>query len=146
MDRRTDTAPVVSVKNVTKNFQAVTALRDVSIDFFPGKVHVLFGENGAGKSTLINILSGVHQPSSGSVEIDGLGADLVSPQRARELGISSVFQEPALVGTLSVAENLTLGRENLSGGFLNRAQNRKAAEQALAQAGSTLSSTVRLGI
>ncbi|CAG7609777.1 sugar ABC transporter ATP-binding protein [Leucobacter soli] len=139
MDRRTDTAPVVSVKNVTKNFQAVTALRDVSIDFFPGKVHVLFGENGAGKSTLINILSGVHQPSSGSVEIDGLGADLVSPQRARELGISSVFQEPALVGTLSVAENLTLGRENLSGGFLNRAQNRKAAEQALAQAGSTLS-------
>lgn len=138
MDRRTDVAPVVTVKNVTKNFQAVTALRDVSIDFYPGQVHVLFGENGAGKSTLINILSGVHQPSEGAVEIEGVGADLVSPQRARAYGISSVFQEPALVGTLSIAENLTLGREHLRGGFLNRAANRRAAEQALAQAGSAL--------
>ncbi len=139
MATRADDVPVVSVKNVTKSFQAVTALRDVSIDFYPGKVHVLFGENGAGKSTLINVLSGVHQPTEGSVEIEGKGADMVSPQRARELGISSVFQEPALVGTLSVAENLTLGREHRRSGFLNRAQNRRAAEQALAQAGSGLS-------
>ncbi|MFC5338029.1 sugar ABC transporter ATP-binding protein [Leucobacter denitrificans] len=139
MDTHTGDVPVVSVKHVTKNFQAVTALRDVSIDFYQGKVHVLFGENGAGKSTLINVLSGVHQPTEGTVEIEGVGADLVSPQRARELGISSVFQEPALVGTLSVAENLTLGREHLRSGFLNRAQNRRAAEQALVQAGSTLS-------
>lgn len=138
MELQADVAPVVSVKHVTKNFQAVTALRDVSIDFLPGKVHVLFGENGAGKSTLINVLSGVHQPTIGTVEIDGLGADLVSPQRARELGISSVFQEPALVGTLSVAENLTLGREHLRRGLLNRKRNREAAAAALAHVGSQI--------
>ena len=138
MDRRADAAPVVAVKNVTKNFQAVTALRDVSIDFYPGKVHVLFGENGAGKSTLINVLSGVHQPTEGSVEIEGEEVELTSPQKARAAGISSVFQEPALVGTLSVAENLTLGREHLRGGFLNRAENRRAAELAVENAGSAL--------
>lgn len=138
MEAHAEAAPVVSVRNLTKRFQAVTALRDVSIDFFPGAVHVLFGENGAGKSTLINILSGVHQPTAGTVEVSGLGVDLVSPQRAREQGISSVFQEPALVGTLSVAENLTLGRERLSGGFLNRVQNRVAAAEALERAGSLI--------
>lgn len=130
--------PTVAVRNVTKHFQAVTALEDVSIDFMPGKVHVLFGENGAGKSTLINILSGVHHPDAGEIEIDGLGADLVSPQRARELGVSSVFQEPALVGTLSVAENLNLGREHTRGGFLQRRAQQQSAEDAIAQAGSDI--------
>jgi ribose transport system ATP-binding protein len=130
---------VVAVRGITKSFQAVVALDDVSIDFHPGEVHVLFGENGAGKSTLINILAGVHQPTVGSVEIGGLGADLVSPQRSRERGISAVFQEPALVGTLSVAENLTLGRERLRSGLLNRSGNRRAAVEALAQTGSRIS-------
>jgi ribose transport system ATP-binding protein len=139
MSRRLDSVPVVSVRNITKSFQAVVALDDVSIDFHPGEVHVLFGENGAGKSTLINILAGVHKPTAGTVEIDGLGADLVSPQRSRELGISAVFQEPALVGTLSVAENLTLGREQLLAGFLNRRGNRRAAVAAFAQTGSRIS-------
>ncbi|BAU33470.1 sugar ABC transporter ATP-binding protein [Microcella alkaliphila] len=139
MSRRLDSVPVVSVRNITKSFQAVVALENVSIDFHPGEVHVLFGENGAGKSTLINVLAGVHKPTEGTVELNGLGADLVSPQRARELGISAVFQEPALVGTLSVAENLTLGREQLRAGFLNRRENRKAAVAAFAQAGSRIS-------
>lgn len=138
MSRRLDSVPVVSVRNIIKSFQAVVALDDVSIDFHPGEVHVLFGENGAGKSTLINILAGVHQPTAGTVHIDGLGADLVSPQRARELGISAVFQEPALVGTLSVAENLTLGREQLRTGLLNRKANRRAAIEALAQTRSRI--------
>src|SRR5699024_8524818 len=71
--------------------------------------------------------------------INGLRADLVSPQRARESGISSVFQEPALVGTLSVAENLTLGREHLRAGFLDRRGNLAAAGSALEHAGSNIS-------
>lgn len=139
MVRQTHASPVVSVQGITKRFQAVTALKDVSIDFYPGQVHVLFGENGAGKSTLINVLSGVHQPTAGTVVIEGQTAELTSPQRARELGISSVFQEPALVGTLSVAENLTLGRERLRSGLLDRRKNRVVAEQALAQTGSAVS-------
>lgn len=138
--RAADTFPVVSLKHVTKNFQAVTALKDVTIDFFPGEVHVLFGENGAGKSTLINILAGVHQPTVGTVEIEGEGADLVSPLKARQLGVSAVFQEPALVGSLSVAENLLLGREQRTkSGVLNRRRNRQLAVEALALTGSDIS-------
>ena len=140
---------VAAVRGLTKTFQAVTALRDVSIDFAAGSVHVLFGENGAGKSTLIGVLSGVHRPDAGQLLLSGSGADAgdgglaeitpSSPREARELGISAVFQEPALVPQLSVAENLNLGRESVRGGLLQRRLQLTRARDALARVGSTIS-------
>ncbi|HEU4807026.1 MAG TPA: sugar ABC transporter ATP-binding protein [Homoserinimonas sp.] len=143
------TLPVAAVRGLTKTFQAVTALRDVSIEFKAGSVHVLFGENGAGKSTLIGILSGVYQQDAGQLLLSGANADggdlglaeitPSNPREARELGISAVFQEPALVAQLSVAENLTLGRESTRNGLLQRRLQLIRAKEALARVGSTIS-------
>uniref|UniRef100_UPI003F492BB6 sugar ABC transporter ATP-binding protein n=1 Tax=Ensifer adhaerens TaxID=106592 RepID=UPI003F492BB6 len=111
----------------------------MSIDFKPGSVHVLFGENGAGKSTLIGLLSGVHQPDQGQILIGGEPTTISSPRSARELGVSTVFQDPALIPQLSVCENLTLGREPLKGGFLQRRRQNAIAKEALERIGSKIS-------
>ena len=68
----TDIAPFVELRGVTKKFPGVIAARDVSISFFPGKVHALLGENGAGKSTLVKIISGIYTPDDGQILFDGL--------------------------------------------------------------------------
>lgn len=130
--------PTLSVRSLTKRFQGITALRDVSVDFLPGEVHVLFGENGAGKSTLIKVLAGVHRADAGTVRVDGTELAATSPLQAREHGVTAVFQDPALVPQLTVAENLTLGREPLRGGLLWRGERRRVAEQALRRVGSSL--------
>src|SRR5512140_2739157 len=103
--------PVVAVRNVTKQFQSVVALRDVTLEAHAGKVLALLGDNGAGKSTLIKILSGVYRPTSGSVEINGRPTVLRSPHQARELGISTVFQDLAVCELMSIARNIVLGNE-----------------------------------
>lgn len=132
------TTTVAETKNLYKSFQAVTALKDMTIGFQAGSVHVLFGENGAGKSTLISLLSGIHKPDSGEIIFDGRSAAFSSPRAARELGISAVYQEPALIPQLTVAENLTLGREPLKGGFLDRQKQEVLARAALDRIGSKL--------
>ncbi|WP_053251955.1 sugar ABC transporter ATP-binding protein [Ensifer adhaerens] len=111
----------------------------MSIDFKPGSVHVLFGENGAGKSTLIGLLSGVHQPDKGQILIGGEATTISSPREARELGVSTVFQDPALIPQLTVCENLTLGREPLKRGFLQRRRQTAIAVEALERIGSRIS-------
>ena len=83
---------------------------DVSLRLRAGEIHALLGENGSGKTTLIKTLSGAHQPDAGSILRDGRPVVLASPMRARELGVATVFQEFSLVPTLTVAENLHLGR------------------------------------
>ncbi len=101
----------MAVRNVTKQFQSVVALRDISLEAYAGRVLALLGDNGAGKSTLIKILSGVHQPTSGSVEVNGVRTVLHNPHVARELGISTVFQDLAVCELLSIARNVVLGNE-----------------------------------
>ena len=103
--------PVVAIRNVTKQFQSVVALNNVSLEAHAGKVLALLGDNGAGKSTLIKILSGVYQPTSGALEIDGRPVVLQSPQDARRLGISTVFQDLAVCELLSISRNIVLGNE-----------------------------------
>jgi ABC-type sugar transport system ATPase subunit len=131
--------PSASVRGVGKRFQGSTALRNVSIDFHPGSVHVLFGENGAGKSTLIGVLAGIHKQDEGSVMVDGQEIRAAGPRQARDLGISAVFQEPALVPQLSVTENLTLGREPVTNGFIQMKTRRRIALEALERIGSSIS-------
>ena len=107
----TGTTPVLEARNISKNFDAVRALDDVSIAVNQGEVLGLVGDNGAGKSTLIKTISGVYQPDSGEILIDGTPTTLNSPHEARERGIETVYQHLALVNQLRVDGNLFLGRE-----------------------------------
>lgn len=104
-------SPILKLRQISKNFGAVSALTDIDLDVHAGEVVALVGDNGAGKSTLIKILAGVHQPSSGTIEFCGETVSLDSPGRALELGIATVFQDLALCENLDVVANLFLGHE-----------------------------------
>ncbi|HHX69645.1 MAG: sugar ABC transporter ATP-binding protein [Miniphocaeibacter sp.] len=106
-----ETKPYVSLIKINKSFPGVKALTDVSIDFFPGKVHVLLGENGAGKSTIIKVISGVYKAESGKLIIDGEEKNFNDISESIEAGISVIHQELSVVPDLTVAENIFLGRE-----------------------------------
>ena len=94
-----------------KSFPGVRVLEDVDFELRRGEVHVLLGENGAGKSTLAKILSGACQKDSGEVRIEGRPVEIKSPKHAQALGIAIIYQELNLVPSLTVAENIFLGRE-----------------------------------
>lgn len=102
---------VLSLRNVSKHFGAVSALTDIELDVHAGEVVALVGDNGAGKSTLIKVLAGVHQPSFGTITFDGKEVTLANPAAALDLGIATVFQDLALCENLDVVANIFLGRE-----------------------------------
>jgi ribose transport system ATP-binding protein len=99
---------LLATHSVAKTFGNVIALRSVDLDVAPGEVHALLGANGAGKSTFVKILSGVHQADSGEIEVEGQPVRLTSPSAAVDAGLATVFQDPALVPDLTVAQNLRL--------------------------------------
>lgn len=111
------TAPLIRFVNVTKRFQAVTALDSVSFEVRPGEFHALCGENGAGKSTLMKILSGVITDYDGQIQLEGRPLELNGPRDAQAAGIAIIHQELNLVGDLTAAANIFLGREKRRGGF-----------------------------
>ncbi|MHA3772268.1 sugar ABC transporter ATP-binding protein [Verrucomicrobiota bacterium sgz303538] len=104
-------APLLRLTSITKSFLAVRALKGVSFDLRPGEVHALLGENGAGKSTLIKVITGAHQPDGGTIEVAGETVAQLRPATAHKLGISCIYQQPALFPDLSVAENIALTLE-----------------------------------
>ena len=95
-------------------------LHGVDIEFAPGRIHTLMGENGAGKSTLFKVLAGIHQPDGGTIEIGGAPTVLRTPRIAQAQGLYLVPQEPALLGELTVCENMSLGHLPTSSGFPRR--------------------------
>jgi simple sugar transport system ATP-binding protein len=99
---------VLHAEDVTKTFGGVHALRGVSLRIRRGEVHCLVGENGSGKSTLIKIVSGVERADSGTIEIDGVAADRLTPAVAVELGVQVIYQDLSLLPNLTVAENIAL--------------------------------------
>lgn len=103
--------PVLSLRGISKNFGAVSALTHIDLDVHAGEVVALVGDNGAGKSTLVKILSGVHQASSGSITFQGKPVTLQDPKAALSLGIATVFQDLALCENLDVVANIYLGKE-----------------------------------
>ncbi len=107
--------PVMEAINISKAFGATTALVDVSLRSYAGRVLALLGDNGAGKSTLIKILSGVFPPDRGELRFRGASARFLNPAEARRLGIATVFQDLAVCELLSVTRNVVLGREPLKG-------------------------------
>src|SRR3954452_20184025 len=107
---------VLALEDVSKFFGAVAALRGAHLELRAGEAHALVGENGAGKSTMVKILAGVHRPDTGRVLLDGEPVALDNPATARAAGIAVIYQEPTLFPDLSVAENIFMGRQPLTGG------------------------------
>ena len=112
------TVPMLSAKGISKSFGTIEVLRDVDLDLMPGEIHALLGENGAGKSTFAKIIAGVHRPTRGTLDLNGVRVEVNSPIAAQKLGITLIHQEPISFPDLSVAENLVLGRGD--GGWLAR--------------------------
>ena len=102
---------VLRMTGISKSFGPVDALTDVSFTVRSGTVHALVGENGAGKSTLMKVLAGVHQPDTGTIEINGQQKTFAKPGEALDSGVSMIYQELDLAEHLSVAENVFLGSE-----------------------------------
>ena len=132
-----DATPIVSLKNISKQFPGVLALDDVSVDIFPGEVHAFLGENGAGKSTVMNILAGEIQPTEGEIYYKGQRREIHNPLVSQQMGISVVYQELALCGNLTIAENISLSTVSKKSGLalINRGRFRTAARDALARLG-----------
>lgn len=121
--------PLLQVKGITKAFPSTVALSEVDFTLEAGDVHALVGENGAGKSTLIKLITGVYHKDSGTILLNGKEIDPRSPRDAQELGISTVYQEVNLIPTMSVAENIFLGRQPMRFGMIDmRTANRKAKQ------------------
>lgn len=103
--------PLLKVTEISKAYAGVQALRSASFELLAGEVHALIGENGAGKSTLIKVITGAVQADSGQIELNGKTISHNSPRLAKSLGITAIYQQPALFPELSVAENIALGVE-----------------------------------
>ncbi|GLQ53008.1 sugar ABC transporter ATP-binding protein [Devosia nitrariae] len=122
---------ILAAKRISKAFGEVPVLFSIDFDIRPGEVHAIIGENGAGKSTLIKILSGLEQPSSGHVELDGQPIELPPDGQAGKLGIVVIHQELNLAEHLTVADSIFLGRELKQGPFLKLRQMRDEAARIL---------------
>ncbi|HEX2104507.1 MAG TPA: ATP-binding cassette domain-containing protein, partial [Solirubrobacteraceae bacterium] len=121
--------PLLEVRNVSKFFGSVIALKDVSCTVNAHGVTCVLGDNGAGKSTFIKILSGVHQHDEGEFLVEGEPVRFGSPRAARERGIATVFQDLATVPLMSIWRNFFLGSEPTAGaGPLKRIDVKRAKE------------------
>ena len=123
---------LLSVSHMAKAFGATQALRDCSFDLRRGEVHALVGENGCGKSTLVKILSGVHTPDSGTIELAGeVVPPLRTPRAAQDRGIVTVFQEVLVAESRSVLDNVWLGIDDTWRTRVSAKEKRTRARQAL---------------
>ena len=139
------TENVIEIEGLEMHFGGVKALRGVDMQIPRGKVTAIIGDNGAGKSTLIKCLSGIYQPTHGQILINGEPVQITSPISARHHGIETVYQDLAVLDTLTVAENLYLSREIQKGFWPFRLLNRKkmlvGAAEMMERVGNT---TIRL--
>ncbi len=131
------TNAVLSLEHVTRHFGMTVALADMSIVLHPGEVHAIVGENGAGKSTMIKIMTGIYQPTSGSILVDGVAREISGPQAAREAGIAAIYQEPMVFPDLDVTENIFIS-DTSAGLWVRPAAQRKRAKALIERIGMTL--------
>jgi ribose transport system ATP-binding protein len=125
--------PVLEIRSVSVTFPGVKALDDVSLSVGKNEVVGLIGENGAGKSTVLKVLNGIYKPNAGTVLIEGSPVKIASPRDAFDKGIAMVFQEQLILPSLTVAENIFLGREEefLSYGLISKSRMNAAAAEEL---------------
>ncbi len=136
--------PLLETKGLTKIFTSTVALSDVDFTLHAGDVHALVGENGAGKSTLIKLITGVHHKNEGQIFLEGKEIHPNSPGDAQALGISTVYQEVNLIPTMSVAENIFLGRQPMRFGMINMGEANKRAKKLLQDFGVDIDVTQNL--
>lgn len=105
---------ILEIRNLSKSFGPIHALRGVDFELRKGEVHAIAGENGAGKSTLMNVIDGILRPDSGEIRFDGKPVEIASPAIAQRLGIGFVHQEIALCPDITVAENIFMATTNVS--------------------------------
>jgi monosaccharide-transporting ATPase len=137
-------ASVLEARGISKSFHGAKALDGVGLHLRTGEIHALMGENGAGKSTLIKVLSGIYSPDSGEIALHGSKVQPKSNHEAQNFGISTVFQEVNLVSTLSVAENIFLGREPRRFGCIDWKAMEAGAKRALARLSLDIDVTLAL--
>jgi D-xylose transport system ATP-binding protein len=104
--------PVLELRDISKSFGSVQALKDVDLDVYAGEVLALVGDNGAGKSTLIKCVAGIHGIDEGEIFFEGTPVQISGPKDAARLGIEVVYQDLALCDNLDVVQNMYLGRES----------------------------------
>jgi D-allose transport system ATP-binding protein len=102
--------PYISMAGIGKSFGPVHALKSVDLTIYPHEIHALLGENGAGKSTLMKVLSGIHEPTKGTITINNVNYDKLDHKLAAQLGIGIIYQELSVIDELTVLENLYIGR------------------------------------
>ncbi|MGB8313096.1 MAG: sugar ABC transporter ATP-binding protein [Aestuariivirga sp.] len=132
----TEAAPIFRMEGVSKSYGGVRALQKADLEIFPGRIHAILGENGAGKSTLIKIIAGVVAPDEGRMFLDGQEISFASPAASNQAGIVCIFQELSLIPELSVADNIVISDPPTRFGMIDRARQRKIAQEALARAGA----------
>ncbi|OCX66945.1 D-xylose ABC transporter ATP-binding protein [Thioclava sp. SK-1] len=137
--------PVLALDGITKTFPGVKALDSVRLHLFPGEVTALIGENGAGKSTVVKTLTGIYQPDSGQILMDGQPVQFPTAQSAADAGVTAIHQETVLFEELSVAENIYIGHAP-RGAFkmIDRRKMRDDAARILTSIGAKIDPMVRL--
>ncbi|MFT3984026.1 MAG: sugar ABC transporter ATP-binding protein [Lachnospiraceae bacterium] len=120
---------ILEMKEIDKTFPGVHALDHVNLDVKKGEVHALMGENGAGKSTLMKVLTGIYSKDSGSIIYEGNEVEFTNPREAQAAGIVIVHQELNMMGHLTVAQNIFIGREIMKGGMIDDAKMNEEARK-----------------
>lgn len=133
----------VELRNITKTFGSVAANRNISLSLKQGEILALLGENGSGKTTLMNMLSGIYQPDSGSIYINGEKAEIASPEDAKRFGIGMVHQHFKLIDVFSAADNIWLGRENRKFGFREKLGAATSEKKGIQKFGAAASVVIR---
>ena len=140
----TNAAPLLSLKNITRNFGAIEALKGISFDIRAGEVVALLGDNGAGKSTLVKIISGGLEATSGRMLFEGQERNFASPSDAKAAGIETVYQDLSLCTNVDVVANFFMGREivkrRFGVPFLQEKEMYAVVEKAMANAGTKIPS------
>ncbi|MGB8451061.1 MAG: sugar ABC transporter ATP-binding protein [Anaerocolumna sp.] len=120
---------ILTMKGIDKSFPGVHALDHVDFEVKKGEVHALMGENGAGKSTLMKVLTGIYKKDSGSITYEGREVEFTSPKEAQDAGIVIVHQELNMMGHLTVAQNIFVGREYMKGKLIDDARMNEEAKK-----------------
>lgn len=128
-------AELLEMKGIQKSFNGSPVLKNVDFSIREGEVHALMGENGAGKSTLIKILTGIYPKDGGQILWDGKEVQIENRSDAAKLGIGVIYQELSLISTLTVVQNIMLGKEKSRAGFLQQKKMKKEAEELIARYG-----------
>ncbi len=136
---------ILKMQGIQKYFSGVHALDGVDFDLRAGEIHALMGENGAGKSTLIKVLCGIYKKDGGAIEYFGEDVSFNNIAESQAAGISVIHQELNMMSHLTVAQNIFIGRENISGGFINDKRMEADAQALFDHIGVKIDPTVKLG-